>query len=105
MKLNIGQILLMVLLINGCSLAENRKPEEGKDYQGEYIPDAVEYHDLATVQRLEDFYSTDPIDYTYLRTIYKGNVKSRSDKSLKIHWEQARELALTEWEFQKEERA
>ncbi|MGL5956645.1 MAG: hypothetical protein ACRC0X_08655 [Brevinema sp.] len=97
-------ILSILLLLGSCTLAENIKEEEGKDYCSSYSPDPVEYYDSATLQRLEDFYWTDSIDYNYLRAIYKGNLDLRSAESVKLHWEKARGLALTEWEFQKEER-
>lgn len=97
---------LMVLMLGSCTLAENIEQEEEKEYYtGSYVPPLVDESSMATLQRLEDFYAIDPIDMEYLRSIYKGDLRVRSGGAdLKLHWEKARNLALTEWEFQKEER-
>ncbi|MGL4367216.1 MAG: hypothetical protein ACRCTQ_02885 [Brevinemataceae bacterium] len=91
----------MMFMLGSCALAENIKPEEGKDYVDQVHE--VELVDYEFEQRLNSFYESEPIENQELHDLYKGEFPEgeRNPRELRIHWKDARELALAELELQK----
>ncbi len=94
--------LLLILLLGNCTLAENVQKEESKDYQD--TTHNVELVDYEFEERLESFYNNEPIENQDLYDLYEGEFPEgeRNPKELRIHWKDARELALAELELQKD---
>lgn len=92
--------ILIVLLLGSCALAENMKKQEGKDYIDQVH--AVELVDYEFEERLNSFYESESIDPQELIDLYEGEFPEgeRNPKNLRIHWKDARELALAELELQ-----
>ena len=93
--------LLLIFLLGNCTLSENIQKEESKDYQD--TTHNVELVDYEFEERLNSFYDSEPIAYQELQDLYEGEFpEGVSDpKKLRIHWKDARELALAELELQK----
>ena len=93
--------LLLIFLLGNCTLSENIQKEESKDYQD--TTHNVELVDYEFEERLNSFYDSEPIAYQELQDLYEGEFpEGVSDpEKLRIHWKDARELALAELELQK----
>ncbi|MGL4387770.1 MAG: hypothetical protein ACRCTJ_00025 [Brevinema sp.] len=93
--------LIFVLFLSQCVLAENIQKEEAKDYQDQIHH--VKQVDYEFEERLNSFYESEPIDNQDLYNLYNGEFPEgeRNPKNLRIHWKDARELALAELELQK----
>jgi len=90
-----------MFLLGNCSLAENKKPEERKDYVAQvHEVDLVDYE---FEERLNSFYESEPIENEDLYDLYEGDFPEgeRNPQKLRIHWKDARELALAKLELQK----
>lgn len=93
--------IMLMFLLGSCTLAENKKPEEGKDYTD--VVHEVELVDYEFEERLNSFYESEPIDPQELSDLYEGEFPENNSnpRELRIHWKDARELALAELELQK----
>lgn len=93
--------ILMVLMLGRCALAENIQKEERKDYFDQVHE--VELADYEFEERLNSFYESEPMANADLYDLYEGEFPEgeRNPKNLRIHWKDARELALAELELQK----
>ncbi|MGL5956323.1 MAG: hypothetical protein ACRC0X_10275, partial [Brevinema sp.] len=63
--------MLMILMLGSCTLAENQKPEEGKDYVDQVHE--VELVDYEFEERLNSFYESEPIENQDLYDLYEGD--------------------------------
>ncbi|MGL4389045.1 MAG: hypothetical protein ACRCTJ_06615 [Brevinema sp.] len=92
--------LILVLFFSQCALTENLQKTEAKDYQDQiHHVDQVDYE---FEERLNSFYESEPIENQDLYNLYNGEFPEgeRNPKNLRIHWKDARELALAELELQ-----
>ncbi len=93
---------LLMMLLSSCTLAENEILGESKDYTGTIHN--VEQADYEFEERLNSFYESETIDKSDLNNLYDGEFPNGEEtpQRLRIHWQDARELALAELELQKE---
>jgi len=92
----------MVLVVSGCALAPLEEKVESKDYVDKIHN--VEKANYEFEARLDSFYESEFIDTQDLSDLYEGEFPNgeRNPHKLRIHWKDARELALAEIELQKE---
>jgi len=93
--------ILMMFLLGSCTLAENVQKEESRDYVD--VVHEVDLVDYEFEERLNSFYESEPIENQELYDLYEGEFPEgeRNPQKLRIHWKDARELALAELELQK----
>ena len=100
--------LLLILLLGNCTLTENIQKEEDKDFiEAEWKQEAIDINYMSDKERLDYFYTQELVDLEYLAEIYPGYVEVGtlnrvSRESLRYTWEEARLLAMREFDFQKE---
>ena len=100
--------LLLILLLGNCALTENVQKEESKDFiEAEWKQEAIDINYMSDKERLDYFYTQELVDLEYLAEIYPGYVEVGtlnrvSRESLRYTWEEARLLAMREFDFQKE---
>lgn len=90
----------LLLSISGCTLLENKQREESKDFVDQAYE--VELANYEFEGRLESFYETEPIENKDLIKLYNGKFPEgeMNPGKLRIHWKDARELALAELKLQ-----
>ena len=95
-------IVALLVLLSGCTKAPLSPEEEKKDYVDKVYN--VELANYEFEERLNSFYESEPIDSGELSDLYDGEFPKGSSepRALRIHWKDARELALAEVELQKD---